>query len=326
MSENKQQKEEQKMLALICRHRGRRGQIPIYVGKFFRMFGFQSDWKVLPMAALIAGLVAMVTGENMFETMEGTFQGSFALACICMWNGFFNSIQSVCRERAIVKREHRAGLHISSYIAAHMIYQAFLCLCQTLITIFVCLFMNVDFPTEGFITPFFLVDFGISLFLITYAADMTSLLISCIVKDTTSAMTVMPFMLIVELVFSGAMFSLPDWSSVLTDCSLLKWGLQVLCAQSDYNSQRMVSVWNQIFKFRNYEIAGLKPVKAFVEYMEENDLVNEFEYETAIVNQNSSYALTKANVFGCWGRLILIALVCAAAAVLILEFIDHDKR
>ena len=113
------------------RHTGRLSQTGIYLGKMFRMFIYQNDWKVLPMSAVIAGLVAFVLGSSLFVTQEGTLMGSFALSCICIWNGFFNSIQNVCRERAIIKRGHRSGLHISSYVAAHMIYQAFLCLCQT---------------------------------------------------------------------------------------------------------------------------------------------------------------------------------------------------
>ena len=35
-------------------HNDRRGyfrQIPIYLGKFFRMFIYMDDWKMLPMAA-----------------------------------------------------------------------------------------------------------------------------------------------------------------------------------------------------------------------------------------------------------------------------------
>ena len=75
-------------------HRGRLAQIPIYLGKNFRMFIFQTDWKVLPMSALIAALIALVVGQNMYVTMEGQFQCSLALTCVCIWNGFFNSIQS----------------------------------------------------------------------------------------------------------------------------------------------------------------------------------------------------------------------------------------
>jgi hypothetical protein len=113
---------------LSVRHLSRIGQIGIFFGKFVRMFVYQSDWKVLPMAALIAGLVGFALGGNFGVSMEGTLTGAFAIVCVCIWNGSFNSIQVICRERGIVKREHRAGMHISSYILAHPMYQLLLCL------------------------------------------------------------------------------------------------------------------------------------------------------------------------------------------------------
>ena len=42
------------------RYRGRGAQVIIYLGKLIRMFIYQNDWKVLPMAAVIAGLVSYV--------------------------------------------------------------------------------------------------------------------------------------------------------------------------------------------------------------------------------------------------------------------------
>ena len=107
------------------RHTGRLDQVFIYLGKQLRFFINQSDWKVLPMAAIIAGLVGMVIRRRFFVNMEGSLIGAFALTCVALWNGCFNSIQSVCRERPIVKREHRSGMHISAYVTAHMIYQLF---------------------------------------------------------------------------------------------------------------------------------------------------------------------------------------------------------
>ena len=95
-------------------YRGRGGQVLIYLGKLLRGFVYQSDWKVMPLAALIAGLVSMVVKRDFFLTMEGTIKGAFALTCVAIWNGCFNSIQVVCRERDIIKREHRSGLHISA--------------------------------------------------------------------------------------------------------------------------------------------------------------------------------------------------------------------
>ena len=120
---------------MTIRHRGRGAQVWIYLGKMLRMFVYQNDWKVLPMAALIAGLVGMVIHKRMFLTMEGTLMGAFAMVCVCIWNGCFNSIQVICRERDVIKREHRSGMHISSYIVSHMLYQAFLCLAQTAVTL-----------------------------------------------------------------------------------------------------------------------------------------------------------------------------------------------
>ena len=71
-----------KPISRRIRHRGRASQIPIYVGKQLRFFIYQSDWKVLPMAAIIAALVSMVIRKDFFLTMEGNLKGAFALTCV----------------------------------------------------------------------------------------------------------------------------------------------------------------------------------------------------------------------------------------------------
>ena len=245
---------EQNNTNVNIKHKGHVAQTGIYLGKLFRMFIFQSDWKVMPMAAVIAGLVCFVVGANLFKTMEGTLLGTFALSCICIWNGFFNSIQVICRERPIIKREHRSGMHISSYIAAHMIYQAFLCLCQSYITLQICMIMKVNFPAMARITPWPVLDIGITLFLTTYAADMMALMVSAFVHNTTTAMTIMPFLLIFQLVFSGGFFQLDGFALKLCDFTVAKWGLTSLCAQADYNHLPMVSLWNSAFKLKDIEV------------------------------------------------------------------------
>ena len=306
--------------------RGHIRQMPIYVGKFFRMFIFLSDWKVLPMSALIAAIVAYVTGANMFASMEGLAMGSMALTCVCLWNGCFNSIQVVCRERGIVKREHRAGMHISSYIGAHMVYQAFLCLVQSVITIAVCMVGGVAFPEAGIITPWFLVDLLITLFLITYAADMMSLMISCIVHNTTSAMTVMPLVLIFELVFSGIMFTLNNAAQKIGYLTIAKWGMNAICGLGGYNSLPMVAAWNQLYKFRTYEVNGVQPVQTFVTYILKNGLRDDFCLEAGQNSQVAAYASTMLNIGKSWLILLGFAIAFALLAMLILKFIDRDKR
>ena len=307
-------------------YRGRLGQIPIYLGKCFRTFIYMDDWKVLPMSAIVAGLVAVVGCQNIFVTMEGTTIGAFALTCVCIWTGMFNSIQVVCRERNIVKREHRSGMHISSYIISHMIYQACLCILQTVIILAVCYVAGLKFPTAGIISPWFMLDAGITFFLVLYSSDMLSLMVSSIVSNPTAAMTVVPFLLIVQLVFSGTMFYLEAPFSIFSNLTVSKWGMECLCSIGNYNSLPMVTLWNQIFAYRGVEVGGVKPIKTITDYMMQNNLVEKFNLMIGQYNANDAYAATKSHVMDCWGVLLLFALIYALIAIIFLERIDRDKR
>ena len=238
------------------RHRGRAEQVWIYLGKQLRFFINESDWKVLPMAAVIAALVAMVIRNKFFVNMEGGLIGSFALCCVAIWNGCFNSIQAVCRERAIIKREHRSGMHISSYVVAHMIYQFLLCAAQTVVTMYVLKLVGVKFPNEGsLVTGWMILDIGLSMFLISYASDMLSLFISSICHTTTSAMTIMPFVLIFQLVFSGGIIPLPAWSQSLSKLTISNYGVKAIASQSGYNEMPMETGWKTLVSMRDKEFA-----------------------------------------------------------------------
>lgn len=308
------------------KHKGRLAQTRIYLGKFLRMFVYQNDWKALPTGAVIAAIVTFVVGTNLFITQEGTINGAFALTCGCIWNGFFNSIQVICRERDVVKREHRAGLHMSSYVAAHMIYQFILCAAQTAITLVICRLANIRFPEQGVVTPWSMLDIAITLQLITFAADMMALMISAIVRTTTTAMTTMPFMLIFQLVFSGAFFNLTGIAQKVTNLTVSKWGMTSICAIGHYNEQPMVTLWNTIFKLRDVEINGMKPADMVVQTVYENNQMDAFLQWSGQNNQNPVYASTVQNVLTNWGVLLLIACVAALISVLVLELIDRDKR
>ena len=308
------------------RHTGRIGQTFIYLGKLLRMFLYQSDWKVLPMAAVIAGVVTFVVGGNLFIYQEGTLMGSFALVCVCIWNGSFNSIQVVCRERAIIKREHRAGLHMSSYILAQMIYQLLLCLAQTAVTLLICNLAGVHFPEKGVVTGSGMADIGITVLLVTYAADMMALMISCIVHNTTTAMTVMPFMLIFQLLFSGGFFQLAGFAKKITVITVSKWGLDSLCTIGRYNELPMVTLWNTVFKFKDIEYMGQKPLLDLIIKVQDEGKVDDFLQWSGAYNTNPLYAISPENVMRNWGMILLLTAVFVIAAIIALKFIDRDKR
>ena len=253
------------------RHRGRGAQVWIYLGKLLRSFVYQNDWKVLPMSALIAGLVGMVIRKRMFLDMEGTLMGSFALVCVCIWNGCFNSIQVICRERDVIKREHRSGMHISSYIVSHMIYQLLLCLAQTGVTLYITSATGVKFPGAGLFTRWLVVDLGITMLLITFASDMLSLWVSSLAKSTTAAMTIMPFVLIFQLVFSGGMLNLPEWTKPMTNFTISNPGLKAIAAQSDINNRPVVTVSNLVSNMHDSEVGGTVTVGQVVAFLQDRD-------------------------------------------------------
>ena len=233
-------------IELKLAHAGGLEQIGIYFGKFLRMFIYQNDWLMVMMAALVAVLVGFALGGDFRVTREGTLTGGFAVVCVCLWNGSFNSIQVICRERDVVKREHRAGMKIYSYIFAHMMYQLLICLLQTVVSVITFDIVGFDFSGVGIVTPWLILDVGITLLIITYASDMLSLFISSLVKSTTAAMTIMPFVLIFQLIFSGGMFALPTVVKPLTYLTVSSPGFKALSAEMDVNNLPYKTVTDMI--------------------------------------------------------------------------------
>lgn len=312
-------------------HTTRVGQVGIYLGKFFRMFVNEKSWKVFPMAAVVAAIVSSVC-NNVFVNMEGTQIGALAFACVCVWNGFFNSIQTVCKERLIIKREHRAGLHISSYIVAHMIYQAFLCFVQTIICLIIYRLTGIPYPTESCVTGSFLLDFGITLFLTTYAADMLALCCSCIVKTTTAAMTVVPFLMIIQLIFSDVAFPLSGISETISDFTIAKWGIRTICTVANYNEMPSVTLkaaFNKIAKVKNqykddkdlYDLIT-DGLKAFYD-SDAWEMLGEASQKD---RQSEDYTFDVQNVRNEWLVLGGMGIVYAVIGTAFLENIDKDTR
>lgn len=265
---------------------GRGGQIKIYVGKCFRAYKNEKQWINFVSAFIITVLVSIVTGPNLFVHYEATKKGCFALICVCIWMGLFNSIRSICREREIVKREHRTGLHISSYILAHVYYEMCICAGESLIILLLVIIRNLGrFPMTGVITigP---VDVFITFFLVTFAADMLSMAISCSVKTENTAMTVMPFILIVQLVMAGVIFELENLVDLISGLTISKWGVQaVIC------------------------IANTS-----------KNVVQEYRWLDSGCDPEPFDLLLK------WLVLVLFALIYILFSILILKRVDKDKR
>ncbi|MBQ0042533.1 MAG: ABC transporter permease [Lachnospiraceae bacterium] len=297
---------------------GRFNQVKVYFLKFVRIFFAEKQWFMIVMAAVIAWIVAFVVGRAFFVTMEGTLLGALALVCVCLWNGVFNSIQVVCKERQIIKREHRSGLSITSYVASHMLIQMILCAIQSIVTILVLAICGVHFPEAGVVTPVFVIDLFVTVFLTTYGADMLGLMVSCIVRNTTLAMTVMPFLLIVQLVFAGVAFPLAGFADKVSELTVTKHGVTAICSIGDYNSLSSMSILNPLRKIESRS----QIVKEAVEMVSEETIAR----ETAKMMQDENYNPTVENVLIQWATLIISSAVYVLIGWVALKFVDKDRR
>lgn len=287
---------------------GRIGQIKIYIGKCFRAFVNEKGWKSLVSTLIMAVILAWVIGENTFEIFESTRSGIFAMICGCIWTGLFNSIQSVCRERDIIKREHRTGLHISSYIIAHMVFDFLLCVSEAVILTIVFDVFRA-FPQSGVLFGWIGLEFFISFALVIFCADALGILISCIVKTQNAAMTVMPFVLIVQLVMSGMMFILPENAEPIKELTISKWGLSAVCSSADIN-----------------DLPNRETLVKFEEIKMQDPTIKDWKEAGIIQEKDDEYKATTGHVLTCWSVLAGYSIIYGFIGTLFLKLVDKDKR
>lgn len=190
---------------------------------------------------VIAAIVTVwIAGEDMFINCESTKSACFIIVCAAIWGGLFNSIQVVVKERDIVKREYVSGaLRIGCFTASRAFLQLLLCAFQSAV---LCLsFYGVEhvygneLPGEGLIFSAAMAEYYITVLLVMYAADTMGLMISCFVKSEQLASQLSPYILIVQLLFSGVLFAMEGAASSVSGLMLSRWGMEALGSISNLN-------------------------------------------------------------------------------------------
>lgn len=189
-----------------------------------------------------AGLVTVwIGGENMFVTMEGTRAGCFILICAAIWCGLFNAIQVVVKERPNIRRDYACGaVRIGCYTTSRALIQLGLCVIQTAILVvsipLICKVYDNDLPEEAVLLASPMAEYYLSLLLVMFAADAMGLMISSLVKSEQLASQLSPYILIVQLLFSGVLFKMKDAASTVSALMLSRWGMEALGNTSDLNA------------------------------------------------------------------------------------------
>jgi len=188
---------------------------------------------ILLQAPLLAVLINVVANGQQFVQYDMTRSLLFALSCSAFWVGILNSIQEICKERNILKREYMTGLRLDSYILSKVIVMGLICIVQAflLTTVFVLL---VGKPDAG-------VSFGAypelvaTTFLTMFAASATGIFVSALFKNADRAMTVAPILLMPQLLFSGQIFKLEGTTKLLSWIVTCRFSMEAYGTMANLN-------------------------------------------------------------------------------------------
>ena len=194
---------------------------------------------ILIQAPLLAALISLVADGNQFEQYGITKSLLFALSCSAFWIGILNSIQEVCKERIILKREYMAGLRLDSYIFSKVAVMALLCGVQSFMLILVFAWL-VGLPEKGLLAAPY-IELLLNTFLTAFAASAMGIFVSTLFKNADRAMTVAPLLLLPQLLFSGLIFELSGASSVLSWIAACRWSMSGYGIIADLNSLQQVT-------------------------------------------------------------------------------------
>lgn len=184
-------------------------------------------------APVIAFLFSLIVTEDLFEYYDETKAILFSLATSAIWLGLLNSVQEICKERVILKKEYMANLHLSSYLCSKVVVQGLLALIQSLLLIF-SFSLFVDVPVTGVVFGWKL-EIILSVFLTIFSASALGLIVSSLSKDSSVAMTYVPLLLVPQLLFSGMLFPLDGIVAVISNFILSRWSVEALGTITDLN-------------------------------------------------------------------------------------------
>lgn len=151
----------------------------------------------------------------------------FVIVTIAITMAILNSYREVCKEREILKREYDSGLDGIAYIISKLTVQSIIALLQTIVIVTgVLSFINFNFTPDQQAIQITL--FYVIIFLTYMASTAFGIMISSVLKSSDSAVLPVLFIIISQVVLSGALMDLPkniEWVSTIT---ISKWSLGAL--------------------------------------------------------------------------------------------------
>ena len=146
----------------------------------------------------------------------------FIFSCIGIWIGLSSSVQEIIKESAIYARERLINLGLLPYLGSKILIRSGLAVAQTLLIVLAVL---VGFQSPQYnLTPWFL-GLGITNFLTLLASISLSLMISAFVKNENEANSILPLIMIPQIILSGVLFELKGLPAKLGWLTISRWSI-----------------------------------------------------------------------------------------------------
>jgi len=168
------------------------------------------DRAALAFSLLQGVAVALLTALVAHKPFTWSGYGSaptFVFGCAAVWFGMINAVRELVKERTIWRREALAGGNSISYIASKVCVLAGLAAAQTIAALLVLRLTPIHLPPTSPIATSF-VSIGITLWLANIAGMGIGLFVSALAPSSDRAMSIIPYLLITQLVLCGVLFSL----------------------------------------------------------------------------------------------------------------------
>ena len=183
------------------------GQTRIFAARYVRLIA--RDRAALAFSLLQGIAVALLTALAVPKPFSWTTAGNapvFVFGCAAVWFGMIGAVRELVKEKTIWRREFLAGGDMPAYLASKVAVLGALAAFQSL-TLTVAASLALGLPSGGPLGhPF--VTFFITLWLAILSGMTLGLLVSAASSSADRAMSLVPYLLITQLVLCGVLFRL----------------------------------------------------------------------------------------------------------------------
>lgn len=193
---------------------------------------------LLLQAPIIAIILALVAGNDIFalgKSPANALQVLFIFSVSAVWLGTNNAAREICKEAPIYTRERLVNLKVIPYIMSKVVVLATLCLVQSVILTGLVLYVAGSPAQSAFSFLPVEAELIIGVWLTTLGGLGMGLLISVIASNTDKATSIVPIVLIPQIILAGIIFPLDNEAEYLGYVTISKWSIDSLGTSADIN-------------------------------------------------------------------------------------------